>query len=307
MADGPSSSSPGQPRKRKIKRRIPESGEGRLRFQQGDPHALDVQLDEARNLNAQLLTTAAQLPELLAALEEFQQVPTRLAEEDEALAAFLREHYSDRKHVDHIRATLLIFRRKRALARLQAAESALRLAQELLAPDPLIPHLIELLQEGPGQVARAEIDREQLTGSPRLLDEQITQVKDRLREIQAALGQGNGWIDIQYVRRERVRPIVVQYVIALNQQRDDGIPVPIELEREIEPELAAVIQARKEIPKHLESQVYETVSYGPYPFFRWREGKGPIYAVSLADTSVEMPERFKMGGFFAIRRRKRST
>jgi hypothetical protein len=132
-------------------------------------------------------------------------------------------------------------------------------------------------------------------------------VKDRLREIQAALGQGNGWIDIQYVRRERVRPIVVQYVIVLNQQRDDGIPVPIELEREIEPELAAVIRARKEIPEHLESQVYETVSYGPYPFFRWREGKGPIYAVSLADTSVEMPERFKMGGFFAIRRRKRST
>jgi hypothetical protein len=307
MADGPSSSSPGQPRKRKIKRRIPESGEGRLRFQQGDPHALDVQLDEARNLNAQLLTTAAQLPELLAALEEFQQVPTRLAEEDEALAAFLREHYSDRKHVDHIRATLLIFRRKRALARLQAAESALRLAQELLAPDPLIPRLVELLQAGPGPVARAEIDREQLTGSPRHLDEQITQVKDRLREIQAALGQGNGWIDIQYVRRERVRPIVVQYIIALNKQREDGTPVPAELEREIDPELAAVIQARQEIPERMAPLVYETVSYGPYPFFRWREGRGPIYAVSLADTSVEMPERFKMGGFFAIRRRKKST
>jgi len=307
MADGPSSSSPGQPRKRKIKRRIPESGEGRLRFQQGDPHALDVQLDEARNLNAQLLTTAAQLPELLAELSEFQQVPTRLAEEDEALAAFLREHYSDRKHVDHIRATLLIFRRKRALARLQAAESALRLAQELLAPDPLIPHLIELLQAGSDPVARTEIDREQLTGSPRLLDEQLTQVKAHLREIQAVLGQGNGWIDIQYVRRECVRPIVVQYVIALNQQRDDGTPIPAELEREIDPELVSVIQTRKEIPEHLEPQVYETVSYGLYPFFRWREGKGPIYAVSLADTSVEMPERFKMGGFFAIRRHKKST
>jgi hypothetical protein len=307
MADGPSSSSPGQPRKRKIKRRIPESGEGRLRFQQGDPHALDVQLDEARNVNAQLVTTAAQLPELLTVLEEFQQMPTRLAAEDEALTTFLGEHYSDRKHVDHIRATLMIFRRKRALARLQAAESALRLAEELLAPDPLIPRLVELLQAGSGPVARAEIDREQLTGSPRLLDEQLNQVKAHLCEIQAALGQGNGWIDIQYVRRERVRPIVVQYVIALNQQRDDGTPVPVELEREIDPELATVIQARKEIPEHLEPQVYETVSYGPYPFFRWREGKGPIYAISLADTSVEMPERFKMGGFFAIRRRKRST
>jgi len=307
MADGSRRPGPGQTHKHKAQRRIPESGEGRLRFQQGDPHALDVQLDEARNLNAQLVTMAAQLPELLAELTEFQQVPTRLAEEDEALAAFLGEHYSDRKHVDHIRATLLIFRRKRALARLQAAEAALRLAEALLAPDPLIPHLVELLQAGSGPVARAKIDREQLTGSPRLLDEQLTQVKAHLREIQAALGQGNGWIDIQYVRRERVRPIVVQYVIALNQQRDDGIPVPIELEREIEPELASVIQARKEIPEHLESQVYETVSYGPYPFFRWREGKGPIYAISLADTSVEVPERFKMGGFFAIRRRKRST
>ncbi len=110
-------------------------------------------------------------------------MPTRLAAEDEALAAFLGEHYSDRKHVDHIRATLMIFRRKRALARLQAAESALRLAQKLLAPDPLIPRLVELLQAGLGPVARAEIDREQLTGSPRLLDEQITQVKDRLCEI----------------------------------------------------------------------------------------------------------------------------
>jgi hypothetical protein len=90
------------------KRRIPASSVGRLRFQQGDPHALDVQLDEARNVNEQLAATAAQLSELLAALGEFQQLPVRLAEEDEALARFLSEHYSDRKHVDHIRATLLI-------------------------------------------------------------------------------------------------------------------------------------------------------------------------------------------------------
>jgi len=294
-------------RRPKAGRRIPPSGEGRLRFQQGDVHALDVQLDEARNVKEQLDTTAAQLPDLLASLEQFQQTPARLAEEDDALATFLGEHYSDRKHVEHIQATLMIFRRKRALARLLAAESALRLALELLAPDPLIPHLVELLQAGSGPVAHAEIDREQLTGSPRRLDEQLTHVKVRLREIQAAFSQSNGWIDIQYVRRERVRPIAVQYITALNKQREDGTPVPVELEREIDPELAAVIQARKEIPERLAPLVYETVSYGPYPFFRWREGKGPIYAVSLADTSVEVPERFKMGGFFAIRRRKRST
>ena len=75
----------------------------------------------------------------------------------------------------------------------------------------------------------------------------------------------------------------------------------------IDQELAAVIRARKEIPERMAPLVYEAVSYGPYPFFRWRGGKGPIYAVSLADTYVEMPERFKMGGFFAIRRRKKHT
>jgi hypothetical protein len=293
----------GRPEKPKAERRIKSSSEGRLRFKQGDPHALDVQLDEARRVGQQLTAAAEPLPALVASLEEYQQAPARLAAEDEDLAAFLGEHYSDRKHVDHIQATLMIFRRKRALARIQAAEAALRLAQELLAPDPLIPRLVELLQAGPGPTARAKVDREQLTGSPRLLDEQLDQVKNHLHEIQAAFAQGNGWIEMQYIKRERVRQIIVQYVIALNKQRDDGTPVPPALEREIDPVLANVIKQRREIPEELEPLVYETYSYGPYPFFRWREGKGPIYAISLADVTVEMPERFRMGGFFAIRTR----
>ena len=287
------------------KRRIPKSGEGRLRYQRGGPHALNVQTKEARRVAGQLAEAAQQVPDLLAGLQAYQQVPERLAAEDEALATFLIEHYADRKHVDHIQETLLIFRRKRALARIQAAQAAIALAQELLAPDPLIPDLIALLQAGSSPTIQAEVDRERLTGSPRLLDTQLVQVKDRLHTIQTALTQGNGWIEWQYVRRERVRPIVVRYVLALNRQRKDETPVPAELEREINPELAEIIQARANIPKHLEPLVYETISYGPYPFFRWREeGRGPIYAISLADVSVEMPERFRMGGFFAIRRRR---
>ena len=297
----------GRPEKPKAERRIKPSGEGRLRFKQGDPHTLDVQLDEARRVGQQLTAAAEPLPALVVALEEYQQVPTRLAVEDEDLATFLNEHYSDRKHVDHIQATLMIFRRKRAVARIQAAEAALRLAHELLAPDPLIPSLIDLLQAGPGPTAHAEIDREQLTGSPRLLDAQLDQVKAHLHEIQAALAQSNGWIEMQYIKKERVRQIIVFYVIALNKQRDDGTPVPPALESEIDPVLANVIKQRREIPKELEPLVYETYSYGPYPFFRWREGKGPIYAISLADTSVEMPERFRMGGWFGIRTRKGIT
>src|SRR5258708_1592074 len=153
MTQEPKRSGPGRPRKSKAERRIKPSGEGRLRFKQGDPHTLDVQLDEAHRVGQQLTAAAEPLPALLAVLEEFQQVPARLAAEDEDLAAFLGEHYSDRKHVDHIQATLMIFRRKRALTRVQAAEAALRLAQELLAPDPLIPPLLELLHPGPGPTA----------------------------------------------------------------------------------------------------------------------------------------------------------
>jgi hypothetical protein len=195
-------------------------------------------------------------------------VPERLEAEDETLATFLLEHYADRKHVDHIQETLLIFRRNRALARIQVAQVALSLAQELLAPDPLIPELIALLEAGSAPTIQAEVNREQLTGLPRLLDTQLAQVKERLHEIQVALSRGNGWIELQYVRRERVRSIVVRYVLALNQQREDGSPVPAALEPgSWSPELAAVIRARQEIPEHLEPLVYESITYGPYPFF----------------------------------------
>jgi hypothetical protein len=179
----------------KKERRIPKSGEGRLRYQRGDPHALNVQTKEARRVAEQLSDAAQQVPELLAGLQEHQQVPERLVAEDEALAVFLLGHYAKRKHVDHIQETLLIFRRKRALARIQAAQVALALAQELLAPDPLIPDLIALLQAGSGPMFQAEVDRERLTGSPRLLDTQLVEVKERLHIIQAALTQGNGWIE----------------------------------------------------------------------------------------------------------------
>lgn len=295
----------GRPKKPKAERRIKPSGEGRLIFKQGDSHTLDAQFGEARAIGKELTAAAAQLPELLAALEEFQQVPARLAAEDEDLSTFLGEHYSDRKHVDHIQATLMIFRRKRALARVQAAVAALQLAQELLAPDPLIPRLVDLLQAGPGAAARAEVDRAELVGSPRLLDEQLDQAKIHLHEIQAALARSSGWIDVQYVKRERVKQEIIKYVLALNKEREDGTPVPEEVVREIDPVLANIIKQRREIPEELEPLVYETFSYGPYPFFRWREGKGPIYAISLADVTVEPPAWLRMGGYFAIRRRKK--
>lgn len=235
MAEEPQKRGPGRPEKPKAERRIKPSGEGRLIFKQGDSHPLDVQFGEACAIGKELTATAAQLPELLAEMEEFQQVPARLAAEDEDLSTFLGEHYSDRKQVDHIQATLMIFRRKRALARIQAAAAALQLAQELLTSDPLIPRLIDLLQAGSGPTARAEVDRAELAGSPRLLDKQLGQTKAHLHEIQAALTQSSGWIDVQYVKRERVKQEIVKYVLALNKQREDGTPVSEEIEREIDP------------------------------------------------------------------------
>lgn len=65
----------GRPEKKKAERRIEPSGEGRLSFERGDYHTLDVQLSEARTIGKELTAAAAQLPELLAQLVEYQQAP----------------------------------------------------------------------------------------------------------------------------------------------------------------------------------------------------------------------------------------
>lgn len=270
--------------KPKGERRIPKSGEGRLRFVQGAKHALDIQMNEAENLSQRLAEEAKSILPTLAGLADFQQIAKRLADEDQELTAFLTARYSDRKHLDHIVATLRIFRLRRGLARLAAAKEALRLAGELLAPDPLVGQFVDLLsQEKPAD----NLSREELTGSPRLLDKQLEQTKARLHAIQAALAGGNGWIEQQYVKKKRLTEAASMCALAFA----DGKPIPEGVQ--ISQELAAALRQGGEIPAHLYAEAYQERYLGPYLFYRWRED-GHLYSICLSDVTVKMPERFRI-------------
>jgi len=279
-------------------RRIPKSGEGRLRFTRGDAHSLDVQMDEAQRLAALLTETAAPLTPLLAELEQHQQIGVRLAEEDQMLTEFLTARYKDRKHIDHIVATLRIFRIRRAQARLEAAQEALRLAGELLTPDPLVGQLVDLLQQ---LEPDASLNREELTGSPRLIDEQIEQTKAHLKAIQAALSRSNGWIEQQFVKRKHYRDAAVAYLRALGKQKRNTT-IPEDVRKGVSRELAEVLRKGDKIPPELEEEAFYEEHLGPYFFFRWRED-GHVYSICLSDITVEMPERFRVGGLYGIRTR----
>ncbi len=114
-------------RQSRSERRIEPSGEGRISFRPGDKHPLDVQFKEARRAKEQLAEQLEHFTELLHALVPPEEIADRFEAEDEALRHYLVERYQDYFHVDHIEATFLWLRRRRAIARLQAAQAALGL------------------------------------------------------------------------------------------------------------------------------------------------------------------------------------
>ena len=108
----------------KPERRIPISKEGRISFRPGKKHPLDVQIKEARAAREQLEGQFELFLERLHALASLEGVADRFEDEDEALRRYLSAHFQDYLHVDHLEATFLWLRRRRALARLQAAQAA---------------------------------------------------------------------------------------------------------------------------------------------------------------------------------------
>lgn len=268
-------------------RRIEPSGEGRISFRPGEKHPLDVQFEEARRAKAQLAEQLERFAEMLHALAPLEEVADRFEAEDEALRHYLAEHYQDYFHVDHIEATFLWLRRRRAIARLQAAQTALSLVQELLAPDPFVDELLDMMRErSPEEV---EADRGQLTGNAQAVREQLVQFDARLQEIRAAITRGNGWIEQFYVHKPGWKPEIIKLAHAFWQERKQGIPVPSEILAQVHPEIAECLRERKPIPLRLKEEATQEMSYGPYFKYRWREGNSPIYTISLGRIS-ERPE-----------------
>jgi hypothetical protein len=276
-----------RPRQPGSERRIKPSGEGRISFRPGRKHPLDVQFEEARRAKEQLAEQLERFAELLHGLAPLEEIADRFEAEDEALRHYLAEHYQDYFHVDHLTATFLWLRRRRAIARLQAAQAALSLVQELLAPDSFVDDLLEMLRErNPEDV---EVDQDQLTGNAQATREQLAQYDAQLQAIRAAISRGNGWIEQFYVHKAGWKPEVIKLAYAFWQERKQGTPVPPEVQALVHPEIAECLRDRKPIPIRLKDEATQERSYGPYFKYRWREGTSPIYTISLGRIS-ERPE-----------------
>ncbi len=271
-------------------RRIPISSQGRISFRPGGEHPLDVQIKEALRAKEQLEEELERFLERLHALAPLEEVADRFEAEDEALRRYLADHYQDYFHVDHIQATFLWLRRRRAIARLQAAQTALSLVQDLLAPDPFVEELLDLLRErSPEDV---EVDRGQLTGDAQVAREQIVRFDAQLQEIRAAIVRGNGWIERYFIHKPGLRPEVIRQAYAFWKEREQGTPVPPDVLESVHPEIAECLREGKPIPLRLKEEATTERDYGPYYNYRWREGggkKAPIYTISLGRLS-ERPE-----------------
>ena len=131
-------------------RRIAPSRKGRLKFGPGDAHVLDMQLKEARNYRALITAKLDQLQVTLAALDPNEDPSATISAQEVPLIKYLWTTYEEHKHRDHIVATFLAIRREHLYAKLEAIETALQMAVDLLAPDD------RLLEE-----LRAAVDHQQ--------------------------------------------------------------------------------------------------------------------------------------------------
>jgi hypothetical protein len=274
-------------RRPKPERRIQPSGRGRISFRPGKEHPLDVQIEEASRAKEQLDEQLTHFAEALHSLAPLEAISSRIAAEDQALRHFLAEHYSDYFHQDHLEATFLLLRRRRILARLQAAQAALNLVQELLAPDPFVDDLLGMARErDPEDV---EVDRAHVTGDAQAVRERLAHYDTQLQGIRAAISRGNGWIERFYVRKSGFKPEILKLAYAFWKEREQGTPVPPEVLAKVHPEIADCLRERKPIPLRLKEEATTEMDYGPYYKYRWREGNSPIYTISLGRLS-ERPE-----------------
>lgn len=275
-------------RQPRSERRIERSTQGRISFRPGGKHPLDVQVMEARLAKEQLAEQLERFTELLHPLAPLEKVADRFEAEDEALRQYLVERYQDYFHVDHIEATFLWLHRRRAIARLQAAQAALDLVQELLAPDTFVDDLLETLREHTPE--DAEVDRAHVTGNAQVVREQLAHYDAQLQAIRAAITRGNGWIERFYVHKAGWKPEIIKLAYAFWQERKTGTPVSPELLAQVHPEIAACLRERKPIPLRLKEEATTETDYGPYYKYRWREGNSPIYTISLGRLSERTEE-----------------
>jgi hypothetical protein len=138
----------GRPRIWPQERRIKPVVEGRMSFQPGNEHQMDVQFKEARGLREDIEAELASLEALMLELSHLDDPGEAIRREEKEITQLLWTLYGRRKHREHMLATFLVARRRRQLQRLRAASAALAQARDfLLADASMLPRLQQSIAE----------------------------------------------------------------------------------------------------------------------------------------------------------------
>ncbi len=138
----------GRPRIWPQERRIEPVVEGRMSFQPGNEHQMDIQFKEARRLREDIEVELAGLEALMVELSHLDDPGEAIRREEKEITQFLWTLYGRRKHREHMLATFLVARRRRQLQRLRAASAALAQARDFLQVDvSMLPRLQQAIVE----------------------------------------------------------------------------------------------------------------------------------------------------------------
>ena len=112
----------------------------------------------------------------------------------------------------------------------------------------------------------------------------------RLPELRAQLAASNGWFEVFYVNKRRLKEEVKTFLEALHREQKRNRPVPKAIEQDIHPDVARFLRQgdTTTIPRELVPYIFDFVEYGPYAKYRWREAKR-TYTVSLG-LDTDYPE-----------------
>ncbi len=289
-------------------RRIPRSQEGRLKFRQGDPHALDVQIREARNYRHLITEKLAQLQAIVSDLDNPQDDPSAsISDQESALKSFLWTTYQEHKHREHILATFLAIRRARLLAKLDAAAAALQVAADLLAPDDtLLAELQAAVEHQRQEAARQRPQKPRTSDQPDQAQEQPAQSAALVRVYGPDEASIQTQLDAIRTEREQNQAPAIDYrhIYGDSQAARDRLA---EFESQAAEIRAAISPARgwyeefyiekvrlsREALKYLKKgqelppgvELFEGVIYGPYLKYRWQEETGgPAYTIQMGIT-----------------------
>jgi chromosome segregation ATPase len=242
-------------------------------------------MQEATRRREELVAELADLNQRLGDLATIDDPSTQLSREEQALKRYVWAHYKDRKHRDHLMATLLAQHRQRRLQRFQAASAALALAADFLQPDEALLRDLqqaneEALARQKGEIfAPQELPTERKEGRQSITlrrasgSDEAQTIRERLasfdalvKQMRSTISQAAGWVEMFMVRHVRL-------------------------------DMKAVMEYRKKHGRLPDEPILKETIHGPYGKYRWREGRHQ-YTISLGPVrlgkpSEEMPEEWE--------------